>query len=86
MRPDDPRPDPRPGFDDLMDAGIDLPFDADLEVLDQELEEAGQQARRMLYGRSHPTRVFSNRAPRLAAPHGGRAARRGDAALAPTRP
>ena len=56
MRPDDPRP----GFDDLMDAGMDLPFDADLEVLDQELEEAGQQARRMLYGRSHPTRVFSN--------------------------
>jgi hypothetical protein len=56
MRPDDPRP----GFDDLMDAGMDLPFDADLEVLDRELEEAGQQARRMLYGRSHPTRVFSN--------------------------
>ena len=56
MRPDDPRP----GFDDLMDAGMDLPFDAGLEVLDRELEEAGQQARRMLYGRSHPTRVFSN--------------------------
>jgi hypothetical protein len=56
MRPDDPQP----GFDDLMDAGMDLPFDADLEVLDQELEEAGQQARRMLYGRSQPTRVFSN--------------------------
>jgi hypothetical protein len=55
MRPDDPRQ----GFDDLMDAGMDLPFDSDLEVLDQELEEAGQQARRMLYGRSHPTRVFS---------------------------
>ena len=56
MRPDDPRPD----FDDLMDAGMDLPFAADLEVLHQELEEAGQQARRMLYGRSHPTRVFPN--------------------------
>lgn len=55
MRPDDSRP----GFDDLMDAGMDLPFDADLEALDQELDEAGRQARRMLYGRSHPTRVFS---------------------------
>jgi hypothetical protein len=55
MRPDDPRQ----GFDDLMDAGMDLPFDADLEVLDQELQEAGQQARRMFYGGSHPTRVFS---------------------------
>jgi hypothetical protein len=61
MRPDDMRRgDARPGFDDLMDAGMDLPFDADLEVLDQELEAAGQQARRMLFGRSHPTRVFSN--------------------------
>ena len=56
MRPDDARP----GFDDLMDAGMDLPFDAALEVLDRELEEAGEQARRMLYGRSQPTRVFSN--------------------------
>ena len=64
MPPDDPRsearPDPRPGIADLMDAGMDLPYEADLEVLDRELEEAGQQARRMLYGRSHPTRVFSN--------------------------
>jgi hypothetical protein len=56
MRPDDPRP----RFDDLGDAGTDPPFDADLEALDRELEEAGQQARRMLFGRSHPTRVFSN--------------------------
>ena len=56
MRPDDAQP----GFDDLMDAGMDLPFDADLELLDRELEEAGQQARRMFYGRSQPTRVFSN--------------------------
>jgi hypothetical protein len=56
MRPDDPQP----GFDDLMDAGMDLPFDAALEALDLELEEAGQQGRRMLYGRSQPTRVFSN--------------------------
>jgi hypothetical protein len=56
MRPDDPRP----GFDDLMDPGMDLPFDADLEALDEELSVAGDQARRMLYGRMHPTRVFSN--------------------------
>jgi hypothetical protein len=55
MRPDDPVP----GFDDLMDAGMDLPFDAVLERLDADLEEAGEQARRMLYGRSHPTRVFA---------------------------
>ena len=56
MRPDDPRP----AFDDLMDPGMDLPFDADLESLDEELSVAGDQARRMLYGRMHPTRVFSN--------------------------
>ena len=48
------------GFDDLMDSGMDLPFDADLESLDLELAAAGAQARRMLYGRSQPTRVFSN--------------------------
>lgn len=56
MRPDDHQP----GSDERIDAGMDLPFDADLEVLDRDLAEAGQQARRMLYGRSQPTRVFSN--------------------------
>jgi len=50
----------RPGFDDLMDSGMDLPFDADLESLDAELAAAGAQARRMLFGRSQPTRLFSN--------------------------
>jgi hypothetical protein len=49
-----------PGFDELMDSGMDLPFDADLESLDLELATAGVQARRMLFGRSQPTRVFSN--------------------------
>ncbi len=48
------------GFDDLMDSGMDLPFDADLESLDIELAAAGAQARRMLFGRSQPTRLFSN--------------------------
>jgi hypothetical protein len=50
----------RPGFDDLLDSGMDMPFDADLESLDLELAAAGAQARRMLFGRSQPTRVFSN--------------------------
>lgn len=50
----------RPGFDDLLDSGMDLPFDADLESLDLELAGAGAHARRMLFGRSQPTRVFSN--------------------------
>ena len=50
----------RPGFDDLMDPGMDLPFDADLESLDAELAAAGAHARRTLFGRSQPTRVFSN--------------------------
>ena len=50
----------RPGFDELMDSGMDLPFDADLESLDLELAAGGAQARRMLFGRSQPTRVFSN--------------------------
>lgn len=48
------------GFDDLMDAGMDLPFDADLESLDAELSQSGEQARRMLYGKLQPTRVFTN--------------------------
>ena len=37
MRPDDPQP----GFDDLMDAGMDLPFDAALEVLDRSSRRPG---------------------------------------------
>jgi hypothetical protein len=56
MRPEDRRV----GFDDLMDAGMDLPFDADLESLDQELADSGEHARRMLYGKTQPTRVFTN--------------------------
>lgn len=82
MRPDDRGA----GFDDLMDPGLDLPFDADLETLDAELGEAGDQARRMLYGRTQPTRVFSNQlrarllgkigAPAAASSHGA-----GDVAL-----
>ena len=48
-------PDPRPGFDDLMRCRHRPALDADLEVLDQELAAAGQQARRMLYGRTQPT-------------------------------
>jgi len=55
-----PPDDRRPGFDDLMDSGMDLPFDADLEALDVELAAAGAQARRMLFGRSQPTRLFTN--------------------------
>jgi hypothetical protein len=49
-----------PDFDELMDPGLDLPFDADLESLHGELLEAGEQSRRMLYGRSQPTRLFTN--------------------------
>jgi len=56
MRPDDRRS----AFDELMDPGMDLPFDAALESLDDELTAAGQHARRMLYGRTQPTRLFSN--------------------------
>jgi len=56
MRPDDPGS----AFDDLIQPGIDLPFDADLESLHGELTAAGQHARRMLYGRTQPTRLFSN--------------------------
>jgi hypothetical protein len=43
-----------------MDGGLDLPFDADLEALDAELDAAGTQARRALHGRTQPTRVFGN--------------------------
>jgi hypothetical protein len=56
MRPDDQRS----AFDELMDPGLDLPFDAALESLDDELAAAGRHARRMLYGRTQPTRLFSN--------------------------
>ena len=55
MRPDDASP----AFNDRAEAGLDMPFDADLEALDEELLAAGEQARQMLYGRSHPTRVFA---------------------------
>lgn len=50
----------RAGLGDLTDSGMDLPFDADLESLDLELAAGGAQARRMLFGQSQPTRVFSN--------------------------
>lgn len=57
MRPDD-RP---PGFDDRTAVpGVDVVLDADLASLDEELNVAGDLARRMLYGRTHPTRVFAN--------------------------
>ena len=42
------------------DAPASVPFDADLEALDAELDAAGAQARRALHGKSQPTRVFSN--------------------------
>lgn len=53
------RPDDRP-FDDLLDGGMDLPFDADLDALNAELDEAGRHARRSLHGKSQPTRVFGS--------------------------
>ena len=56
MRPDDRMS----AFDDPADPGMDLPFDADLESLHAELAAAGQHARRVLYGRTQPTRLFSN--------------------------
>ena len=54
MRPDDRFP-----TDDMMHTGMELPFDADLEALDAELDAAGVNARRSLHGRSQPTRVYS---------------------------
>jgi hypothetical protein len=56
MRPDDRGP----GFDEPVDGGLDLPFDADLEALHAELDAAGTQARGALHGRTQPTRVFGN--------------------------
>jgi hypothetical protein len=38
----------------------ELPLDADLASLDAELGAAGTQARRALYGRTQPTRVFAS--------------------------
>ena len=54
MRPDDVLRGPG---DDTPDVG--LPIDADLQALDAELDAAGIQARRMLHGRTQPTRYFS---------------------------
>lgn len=55
------RPDDRPAaFHDHTESGMDLPFDADLESVHGELAAAGRHARRMLYGRTQPTRLFSN--------------------------
>jgi hypothetical protein len=56
MRPDDRAP----ALDDLAEPGMDLPFDAELESLHDELAAAGQHARRVLYGRTQPTRLFSH--------------------------
>jgi hypothetical protein len=53
MRPDDVM---APG-ESISDAA--LPIDTDLQALDAELDEAGVQARRMLHGRSQPTRYFA---------------------------
>jgi len=55
MPPDDRAPAFR-----APESSLDLPFDADLESLDRELAASGEHARRMLYGRSQPTRLFSN--------------------------
>ena len=55
MRPDDPG---SAGSD--LDPGAELPFDADLESLDAEFAAAGAHARRMLSGRTQPTRLFTN--------------------------
>jgi hypothetical protein len=52
--------DPASAFDDLMEPGMDLPFDAELGSLHEELASAGQHARRTLFGRTQPTRLFSN--------------------------
>lgn len=54
MRPDDILRGPG---EDTADVG--LPIDADLQALDAELGAAGIQARRMLHGRTQPTRYFS---------------------------
>ncbi len=54
MRPDDHVPKL-----DALDGGIELPIDADLEALDEELGAAGASARRSLHGSTQPTRVFS---------------------------
>jgi hypothetical protein len=54
------RPEDRPIELVDVDAGVSLPVDADLEALDAELAAAGAHARRTLFGRSQPTRVFSN--------------------------
>ena len=80
MRPDDRRS----AFDELMDPGMDLPFDAALESLDDELTAAGQHARRMLYGRTQPTRLFTNQLrAHLLDSSGGAAAAPGAHAMVP---
>lgn len=54
-------PDKRPvEFAEVLDPGANLPVDADLESLEAELAAAGAHARKVLYGRSQPTRVFAN--------------------------
>jgi hypothetical protein len=53
MRPDDVRPETQ------VAGGVDVPIDVDLAALDADLTAAGAHARRSLYGRTQPTRVFS---------------------------
>jgi len=81
MRPED-RAAP---FDDLVEPGVDLPFDAELESLHDALSTAGEHARRVLYGRTQPTRLFTNqlRAHLLGVANGGATAPPAEAAIRP---
>jgi hypothetical protein len=40
-------------------AAFGLPIDVELAAVDRELAQAGAHARRALYGRTQPTRVFT---------------------------
>jgi hypothetical protein len=55
MRPDDLLP----GDTGVARRTFDLPIDVDLASVDRELALAGAHARRALFGRTQPTRVFS---------------------------
>ena len=59
MRPDDRQATGADEMDAGADLQLDVPLDADVHGLDEQLRAAGEHARRSHHGRTQPTRVFT---------------------------
>ena len=59
MRPDDRQANGADDMDAEARLHLDVPLDADVQGLDEQLRTAGEHARRSHQGRTQPTRVFT---------------------------